>query len=139
MFFQLSRNSQPTLLFSSNPYSHSVHIMQHRTEPKYPPTEADRQKPGKSNRKYDHEQGEPEPWELVLRAVNDLKSEVSCFLKLLIERASGIMHEDIPRRPNQQGSKANGRDTKSKNQRPDKFAGTAAEGKGNDKSGHAPS
>ncbi len=102
-------------------------------------TKADINKPGKSKRKYDYEQGEPEPWEQVLLALNDLKSEVDIFRKLLIER--GIMHEDPPRRSNQQvaAGKENVRDPKSKNQRPDKFAGTAVKCKGKDKSGHAPS
>ncbi len=51
-----------------------------------------------------------------------------------------IMHEDPPRRSNQQGAdgKENVRDQKSKNQRLDKFAGTAAKGKGKAKSCHTP-
>ncbi len=83
-----------------------------------------------SKRKYDYEQGEPELWDRVLQTVNDLKSEVCGFRKLLIER--DIMHADPPRRSNQQGAagKENVRDPKSKNHRPDKFAGTAAKGKG---------
>ncbi len=76
----------------------------------------------------------------MLLAVNDLKPEVGCFLKLLIERE--IMYEDHdPRRPDQQGAagKENVGYLKSKNQMPDKFAGTAAKGKGKDKSSHSPS
>ena len=66
-------------------------------------------------------------------------SEVCGFSKLLIKR--GVVYEDPPSKPNQQGAagKENVRDQKSKNQRPDKFAGTAAKGKRKDKSGHAPS
>ncbi len=76
----------------------------------------------------------------MLQAVNDLKSEVGCFSELLIER--GIMHEDPPRRSTQQGAAGNlkekVRDPTSKNQKSDKFAGTAAKSKGKDKPGHAP-
>jgi hypothetical protein len=76
----------------------------------------------------------------VLRAVNDLKSEVSCFSRLLIEH--GIMHEDPPCRSKQQGAagKENVMDPKPKNQRSERFAGTAAKGQGkNNKSGLASS
>ncbi len=72
-------------------------------------------------------------------AVNDLKSEVGGFRRLLVEH--GIMHEDPPRRSNQQGAagKENVRDPKSKNQSPAGFAGIAAKGKGkNNRSGPAP-
>ncbi len=71
-------------------------------------------------RKYNYEQGKPEPWEQALRAVNDLKSEVCSFSELQIER--GIMQKVPPRRSNQQGAagKENVRDLKSKNQRSDK-------------------
>ncbi len=64
-------------------------------------------------------------------------SKVGCFRKLLIKR--GLMHQDPPRRSNQQGaaSKENVRDLKSKYQRPDKLAGTAANCKGKDKSAFA--
>jgi hypothetical protein len=111
-----------------------------RTEPKDQPVEADSYKPGKNKRKYNSEQGETEIWERVLRAINDLKSEVGGIRRLLAEH--GITHEDLPRKSNQQGAagKENVRDPKSKNQKPGGFAGTAVKGKGkNNKSGHAPS
>ncbi len=68
--------------------------------------------------------------ERVHRAVNDLKSRVGGFRRLLIEH--GSMHEDPPRRSNQQGvaGKENVRDPKSKNQRWERSACTAAKGKG---------
>ncbi len=53
--------------------------------------------------------------DLVLCAVNDLKSEVGGFRKLPIER--GVMHEDHPRRSKQKSAagQENGRDPNSKN------------------------
>ena len=112
-----------------------------RSEPKDQPNDAESTRTGKAKRRYDYEQGEPEPWERVLRAVNDLKSEVGGFRKLLVEH--GIMHDDPPRRPTQPraAGKENVKEQRSKGQRPEKFAGTAGKGKGKgkDKSGHAPS
>ena len=90
-------------------------------------------------RKYNYEQGEPEPWERVLRAVNDLKSEVGGFRKLLTY--AGLAPAEPlpkPRQPCAAG-KENARDSKLKNQRPEKFTSTAAKGKGRTKSGPAPS
>ena len=114
---------------------------QRRSELKDQPADTESIKPGKSKCKYDYEQGEPEPWDPVLRAVNDLKSEVGGISKLLIER--GIMQADPPRRPIQQGAtgKENVKDQRSNIQRRDKFAGTAGKGKGKgkDKPDHAPS
>ncbi len=52
-----------------------------------------------------HEQGETEIWERVLRAINDLKSEVGGIRRLLAKH--GITHEDPPRKSNQQGSAGN--------------------------------
>ena len=37
-----------------------------KSEPKDQPTETESNKPGKSKRKYDYEQGEPETWDRVL-------------------------------------------------------------------------
>ncbi len=51
-----------------------------------------------NKRKHNYEQGEPEIWERVLRAVNDLKSEVGGIRRLLAEH--GIVHEDPPRKSN---------------------------------------
>ena len=45
-----------------------------RSEPKDQPNDFEGTRSGKAKRKYDYEQGEPEPWERVLQAVNDLKS-----------------------------------------------------------------
>jgi hypothetical protein len=50
----------------------------------------------KNKCKHHYEQGEPEPWKRVLRAVNGLKSEVGGFRRLLVEH--GIMHEDRGRK-----------------------------------------
>ncbi len=88
-----------------------------RTEQKDQLIEADSNKHCKYKRKHNYKQGEPEPWEWVLRAVNDLKSKVSGFSKLLVEHV--ILHEDPPFRSNQKGAagKENLRDPKSKNQR----------------------
>jgi hypothetical protein len=101
-----------------------------RTEPKDQPVEADSYKPGKNKRKYNSEQGETEIWERVLRAINDLQSEVGGIRRLLAEH--GITHEDLPRKSNQQGAagKENVRDPKSKNQKQGGFTGTAVKGKG---------
>jgi hypothetical protein len=76
--------------------------IQRRSERKDQPIETESNKPYKLKRKYDYEQGEPKPWDRMLRAVNDRKSEVGCLRKLLIER--GIMYVDPPRKPNQQGA-----------------------------------
>ncbi len=46
--------------------------------------EADSYKHRKNKRKHYYEQGETEPWERVLRAVNDLKSDVGGFCRLLV-------------------------------------------------------
>ena len=112
-----------------------------RSEPNDQPNDAGSTRNGKAKRTYDYEQGEPEPWEQVLRAVNDLKSEVGGFRKLLIE--TGIMLDDPPRRPAQPSpaGKENVKEQRSKVQRPEKFARAAGKGKGKgkDKSGHAPS
>ena len=112
-----------------------------RSEPKDQPNDVESTRNGKAKRKYDYEQGEPEPWERVLRAVNDLKSEVCGLRKLLVER--GAMRDDPPRRPTQPSAagKDNVKEQRSKGQRPEKFAGAAGKGKGKDKgkSGHAPS
>ena len=66
-----------------------------RSEPKDQPNDTESTKYSKSKRKYDYEPGEPEPWERVPRAVNDLKSEVGGFRKLLVEH--GIMRDGPPR------------------------------------------
>ena len=96
-----------------------------RSEPKDQPNDVESTRYGKAKRKYDYEQGEPEPWERVLRAVNDLKSEVGGFRKLLVEH--GIMLDDPPRRPTQPraAGKENVKEQRSKGQRPEKFAGAA--------------
>jgi hypothetical protein len=90
-------------------------------------------------RKQDYEQGEPEPWYRVLLAINDLKSQVSCFKKLLTY--AGLLHNEPLRRPRQPGTvgKENARDSKPKFQITEKFTGTATKGKGKAKSGPAPS
>ena len=112
-----------------------------QSEPKDQPNYTESTKYGKSKRKYDYEQGEPEPWKRVLRAVNDLKSEVGGFCKLLVE--PGIMLDDPPLRPTQPraAGKENVMGQRSKGQRPEKFAGAEGKGKGKgkDKSSHAPS
>ncbi len=69
-----------------------------RTEPMDHPVDADSYKHSKNKRKLYYEQGEPEQWEWVLCTVNDLKSEVGGFRKLLVEQ--GIMNEDPPRKCN---------------------------------------
>jgi hypothetical protein len=66
-----------------------------RTEPKDHPVEEDSYTHCKNKPKHYYEQG---PWERVLRAVNDLKSEIGGFRRLLVEH--GIMHEGPPRRTN---------------------------------------
>jgi hypothetical protein len=88
-----------------------------RTEPKDYPVEEGSYKPGKNKRKYNYEQGELEIWELVLRAVNDLKSEVGSLKRLLLVAEHGITQEEPPRKSNQQGAagQENVRDPKSKN------------------------
>jgi hypothetical protein len=96
---------------------------------------------GKLKRKQDREQGEWDPWDRVFSALKYVKSEISCFRKVLVE--AGLMQEDLPCRHKQQAAadKENARDPKSKTQRPDKFAGAASKGKGKTKAkaGPAPS
>jgi hypothetical protein len=55
-----------------------------RTELKDQPIEADSNKYCKNKGKHYYKQAEPEPWELVLSAMNDLKSKVGGFRRLLV-------------------------------------------------------
>ena len=48
------------------PMSTSQRDMPRRSEPKDQPNDTESTNSGKSKRKYDYEQGEPEPWERVL-------------------------------------------------------------------------
>ncbi len=96
--------------------------------------ESESNKTCKLKRKQDYKQGEPEPWDRVLRAINDLKSEVGGFKKLIID--AGLAPVEPLRRPRQPDAvgKENARDSKPRIERSKKFAGTAAKGKGKAKS-----